>query len=354
MRHVLYRQSNINSIIDETVFVLKKGGLVVFPSDTVYGLLVDTQQVDAVKKLIAFKNRPPGKPISVFVTDLSMMNEYAKIDTRQRKILSSFLPGPFTVILDSKHKTSSLLESERGTLGLRYPDYEPVNELMRKFSKPVTATSANISGKHPHYQAASLLEQLSQKKKDLIDLVVDAGKLPHNEPSTIIDLTRENIKILRKGDIVFSSSESFLSNTPAQTRKIAKFILSKYRGEKSKPIVFILKGDLGAGKTVFVKGVGEQFGIDNIISPTYTVSYEYDLTSGEKFIHYDLYNIQEETELNYLGFEQTMKKGNIICIEWGEKAGAIIDMFRKKAQVVLIEISYTAKDQREIRAHIMN
>ena len=106
------------TVINETRKVLARGGLVVFPSDTVYGLLVDATNENAVKKLIRFKNRPHGKAISVFIPDLNNLHQYVQVDHRQDKIIRTLLPGPFTVILKSKHQTSKLLESENGTLGV--------------------------------------------------------------------------------------------------------------------------------------------------------------------------------------------------------------------------------------------
>ena len=94
--------------IHESIKVLQSGGLVIFPSDTVYGALVDSTNKKAVTKLIGFKNRPLGKPISIFVSDAKMLEEYV-IAGKNSSLLSKLLPGPFTVILDSKHKTEALL-----------------------------------------------------------------------------------------------------------------------------------------------------------------------------------------------------------------------------------------------------
>jgi L-threonylcarbamoyladenylate synthase len=239
--------------------VLKQGGLVIFPSDTVYGLLVDATNEEAVKKLIAFKNRPPGKAISVFVTE-RFLNEHVTVNDSQQKLLEKLLPGPFTVILDSQHNVSKLLESEKGTLGIRIPDYELVQELVKAFGKPITATSANLGGRPPHYAVETLLKELPESKKQLIDLFVDAGKLPRNKPSTIVDLTTPQLKILRQGDVLLKDQQTFITDTPIQTRKTAQYILKKaLESHKDKPIVFILEGDLGSGKTVFVKGLAEYF-----------------------------------------------------------------------------------------------
>jgi len=358
---------NDKKVIDETVRVLNQGGLVVFPSDTVYGLLVDAYSEKAVGKLIAFKNRPPGKPISVFV-DWDFIKDLVEINPSQEKILKNILPGPFTVILKSKRKVCSLLESEKKTLGVRIPHYQPINSLVEKFNRAITATSANLSGKPPHYSIESLLKQLPESKKKLIDLIVDAGKLPRNKPSTVIDLVEENIKILRQGDIVFRQVNQYVSKKPSETKKIAQFILEKLLKKKiQKPLIFIIKGDLGVGKTVFVKGMGEFLGIKEIISPSFVVMYEYEINSKinpsdsgqmpkssytclklKKLIHLDLYNVEDKEEFEYLKIEQYLTPGNLLAIEWGEKVGEIFDLIKKKGEIVYVRMKYENEKERII------
>lgn len=330
---------------------LKRGGLVIFPTDTVYGALVDAKNKAPVSKLIQFKNRPIGKPISVFFSRIEELKPYVEVDKRKKSILQKLLPGPFTIILNSKHKVSALLESEKGTLGVRIPDYPLVRELVRKIGGPITATSANVSGHSPHYQIASLLRELSSVKKKLIDLVIDAGKLPHNKPSTVVDLTSSHIKIIRQGDIVFRNEQTFISDSPSQTRRIAQCIFKKaLLADCAKPLVFLIEGELGVGKTIFVKGLGEALGIDNIISPTFVICYEYGVNSSliNKFVHVDLYNIEQKEEFKNLGLEQYLKKGNILSFEWGEKAGEIIGLLKNKAKIIYIKMKYLNEKKREI------
>lgn len=337
---------------EKIVPVLKSGGLVVTPSDTVYGLLVDATNEKAVKKLLLFKNRPPGKPISVFVAGFSMLKSQVKINKEEKRIINELLPGPFTVILASRHLVSPLLESEKGTLGVRIPDYFFISQLVKKFGRPITATSANLSGRSPHYSTRSLLAELPKKKKDLIDLIIDAGQLPRNKPSTVIDLTSEQIRILRQGDIVFKDTKKYISNSASQTKKIAKYILKQILPVKAKkPIVFIIKGELGVGKTTFIKGIGEYLGINNIVSPTYVIYYEYVLINQliNTLIHVDLYNIQDAEEFKYLDLEKYLKPKNLLCIEWGEKAGEIIELLKRKGKMVYVQMKYVDEKEREIQ-----
>jgi L-threonylcarbamoyladenylate synthase len=323
---------------------IRNGGLVVFPSDTVYGLLVDATNEKAVEKLTAFKNRPAGKPISVFTSEKNIRN-LVEMDKKQEKTLEALLPGQFTVILKSKHKVSKKLESEKGTLGIRIPDYKPINKLVEEIGRPITATSANVSGGFPHHSIESLLKQLPAKKRKLIDLIVDGGKLPRNKPSTIIDLTTPTIKILRQGDIKLSDSKNYISHSPEQTKRIAQSLLK--RSLTQKPLIFILQGELGVGKTIFVKGIGEALGIKNIISPTFVIYYEYEIKKS-KLIHVDLYNLEDAEEFKHLGLERYLQPGNIFCFEWGEKAEPLIDILRKKGKVIFVKMKYMDERARKL------
>lgn len=344
-------KNNADQIIDQTVKVLSHGGLVIFPSDTVYGLLVDANNEDAVKKLITFKNRPVGKAISVFVNDLGMLKELVLTNNKQLKTIQGLVPGPFTIILDSKHKVSRLLESEKGSLGVRIPDNFFVNKLTKKLGRPITATSANLAGRPSHYSVDSLLKSLTKQKKDLIDLIVDAGKLPRNKPSTVIDLTGERIKVLRQGDIPFKNKRSYLSSSSEETERMGQTISNQLNLTKiTKPLVFIIEGELGVGKTIFIKGIGKHLGVNNIISPSFVIYYEYNLTNAsfKKLIHFDLYNIQDQEELKYLGIDRYLKKGNLLCFEWGEKIGHFFNSLKKIATIIYIKMEYITEQKRKI------
>ncbi len=362
MRVVSLNNNSNSGVLQKTLQVLKNGGLVVFPSDTVYGLLVDAANEQAVTKLIKFKNRPAGKAISVFVADFKMLSYIVKVDKQTENRLRQILPGPFTIVLRSKGRVDRQLESEKNTLGVRMPDYHLVQALVKQFGKPLTATSANLSSQSPHHSVNSFLNQVSDKKKKLIDLIIDAGQLPRNKPSTVIDLTKAKVKIIRQGEISFLNRQSFISKSPQQTKKIAKSALKKMlqatHFRLNRPLVFIIEGELGVGKTVFVKGVGEAVGVTNIISPTFVIYYEYDLAhsrrprttaSGKRLIHVDLYNLQDEAEFAHLGLEKYLQPGNIFCFEWGEKTGKILNMLSKKGEIIYINMKYVDSVTREIK-----
>jgi len=275
--------------IDLAAEVIKKGGLVVFPSDTVYGLMVDPTNQSAADKLLGFKNRWHGKAISMAVLNKKMAEDYVKLSVSGENIYTNLLPGPFTVISQGRHKVAKGIEAENGTLGIRIPDNKNIMNLVKTVGGPVTATSANLSGKTSHYSVGSFLKTLSKKKTQMIDLIVDAGKLPKNLPSTVIDTTEPELKVLRRGDLITTGAKNLISKSEKETGRVAGFILKKtiqtlpqplpLTGQGVlKPIVFLLTGDLGCGKTVFARAVGKALGIrERITSPTFVIFNQYQI-----------------------------------------------------------------------------
>lgn len=339
-----------NEELQRCIKILKGGGLIVAPTDTVYGLVCDATNDVAVKKLIALKNRPIGKPISVFVDGFEMMKKNVDIGSHE-SLLTSLLPGPFTVILPSKHHISPLLESERKTLGVRFTRSPWIQSLVALYGSPLTATSANLSGRPPHYSANGFIESVPEDKRHLIDYCVDGGKLPHNKPSTLIDLTGSSLTLLRKGDLLPISTSSFTTQTADETKKIANHLLHQHISRvEQKCLVFILEGEMGAGKTVFAQGLGEALGVSNVVSPTYVIYYEYQVASLQvrQFIHADLYNIEESNEFDHLGIESYLKPQTVVCIEWGNRMGPLFEKIKSLAHVVVVEISYVNEGERTI------
>ena len=355
----VYKQNQITPQLFKKISnVLNNSGLVVIPTDTVYGLSVDARNKKAVKKLIEFKHRPVGKAISVFVSSISCAKRYVKIKSSQEKILKQILPGAYTIILPSKKNLCSLLESEDKTLGIRIPKHFFINKLNKQYLYPITATSANIYSKSPHYSVSSLLNSLSEKKKKMIDLIVDFGKLPRNCPSTVVDLTCEKIKVLRQGDEFINtkdlSSKEFISDSPKDTKNIAVNIFKKVYNksrQNNKPLIFLLQGALGAGKTIFVKGIGESLGINDIISPTFVICRDYEIKGGnyEKLFHFDLYRLINNQELNNIGLNECIENNNLIFIEWSEKSMKIIEKLKEKTNIIIINIDYLKQNKRRIK-----
>jgi len=363
MKIVEIKDNNYKKIIKKAAEVIKMGGLVVFPSDTVYILAVDPTNEIGVSKLLAFKNRWTGKAISVAVLDKDMALEYVRLNDNGINIYSSLLPGPFTIVSDGKHRVAKGIEAENGTLGIRIPDNKYIHDLVKILRKPITATSANLSGRTPNYSIESFLRPLSNKKKEMIDLIVDAGKLPRNKPSTVIDATESEIKILRRGDLITGKSTSLISKSEKETEKIAKFLLKRQKLE-NKPLVFLLSGDLGCGKTVFSRKIGHLLGVkEKITSPTFVIYNEYTISLSanqsislsernitKKFIHIDLYKITSEKDLEEIKFLEMFTRDTISCIEWPENMGEYyLKKLRKITKTISINFEYVDEKTREIK-----
>jgi L-threonylcarbamoyladenylate synthase len=376
-------------IIKKAAKVIKEGGLVVFPSDTVYGLMVDPTNQSAVEKLLAFKNRWHGKAISIAVLDQKMAEGYVVLSDNGKNVYANLLPGPFTVISQGKHKVAKGIEAENGTLGVRIPENKYISDLVKEVDGPVTATSANLSGKTPHYSIESFLKTLSKRKMEMIDLIVDADKLPKNLPSTVIDTTEPEIKVLRRGDLITTGAKSLISKSEKETGKVAEFILKKTLDQNPskspfdkgdfilKPIIFLLTGDLGCGKTVFAKAVGKALGVkERITSPTFVIFNQYQIplnlpltretSTINNFLHFDLYRIGNQFELNEIDFwtqfnpstssgqAHSTSSGQVLaCIEWPENMGKEnLEKLKKIAKTVMVRFEYVDETTRKISYEI--
>ena len=184
--------------IDMAVKVLSRDGLIVYPTETVYGLGADALSEDAVMRVYEAKKRPLGKPVSVAVSDMEMLCAVAVVDEAARAFIDRFLPGPVTVVLPAKSCLPEVLTGGTGLIGIRWPENEIAIAIIARFDTPITATSANMSDDIPPVRP----EEVSVP----YDYLVDGGELP-GTPSTVVDLTTR--RILRKG-AEWEAVEAFL------------------------------------------------------------------------------------------------------------------------------------------------
>ncbi len=180
--------------ITKIIKAIKEGKVIVYPTDTVYGLIADATNKKAVNKIFKIKKRPKDKPIPIFVKDLKQAKKLAKIDKEQENFLEKVWPGKVTVIL--KRKKIKVYGVEERKIALRIPKYKLLLNLIKHVNRPLTATSANISGKPATTKIKEVINQF-KKKKYQPDLIIDAGNLKQSRPSIVIDLTVWPPKILR-------------------------------------------------------------------------------------------------------------------------------------------------------------
>jgi L-threonylcarbamoyladenylate synthase len=358
-------EKNKSEIISKAVEVLKAGGIIIFPTETCYGIGADATNQSAIDRLYEYKTRREGKPLSVAVLNKKMAAEYVEINEIAENLYDNYLPGPITVVSKGLGKVANGVESEYGTLGVRIPDYKLVLEIIEKFGKPFTSTSANISYMPKPYSIEALLESTPKKSQEYLDLIIDAGELPHREASTVVDTTMNNLNIMRTGQSALldqiASQKSVLraeTNSAEQTVSFGGMNMLKYIDEPmDKPLLFFLSGELGTGKTQFSKGLAKELNVKEIVkSPTFTILNEYEYTLGTrkgKFVHVDTWRIDSLKDLQTIGLEEYLVPGNIISIEWADKFFEDLKNLveRKKGKTINVVFTYIDEDTRKIETY---
>ncbi|MEA3350286.1 MAG: L-threonylcarbamoyladenylate synthase [Chloroflexota bacterium] len=186
--------------------VLDRGGLVAFPTDTVYGLAAQITNADAVEKLYQAKVRDRAKAIAVLMSSAADLVRVAKnINTAAQRLADHFWPGPLTLVV-ARHPSLPKILAPTPTIGVRVPDHPDALALM-DMSGPLAVTSANLAGDENTRTANDVLAQLD----GCIDLILDGGRTPGGQPSTVVDCTTPQIKILRPGPISQGDLQNALS-----------------------------------------------------------------------------------------------------------------------------------------------
>ena len=178
------------------VAALKKGKLVVYPTDTLYALGADVYNEEAVEKIFVLKHRPQSQPLPVAVSSLEEMEHLAYVDHSARRLVERFLPGPLTLVLRKKTPGLTMVTGGRKTIAIRIPDNEVALELLACVG-PLTVTSANRHGEHPLLSVEDIRKQFQAED---VAVYLDCGRL-EGKPSTIVDVTSGNPQVLRQGII---------------------------------------------------------------------------------------------------------------------------------------------------------
>jgi len=189
--------------IDRVVAVLQRGGVVIYPTDTVYGIGCDITNVKAVERVIKLKGlKPKDAHFSFICMDLSNIADFAKVSNPTFKLMKKNLPGPFTFILPGLHRVPDYFLSKRKTVGIRVPDHQIPLELVDRLGNPILTTSLKDSDEVVEYTTDP--ELIYENYKHLVDVVIDGG-IGGNIPSTIVDCSGDEPVILREGlgELVF-------------------------------------------------------------------------------------------------------------------------------------------------------
>lgn len=185
---------------------VKEGGVVVYPTDTVYGLGCDPFIVEAVERVFAVKNER-RKPLPILASDIKTVERIAFLPEKARSIAKEFWPGPLTIVVPRKPSLPSIVTCDRNSVGVRVPKHDAALQLIRLSNGLLVGTSANKTGKRPPLSAQDAAEQLGRE----VDLILDGGIATLGVSSTVIDLTSERPRILREGPVGFGEIERFLS-----------------------------------------------------------------------------------------------------------------------------------------------
>jgi tRNA threonylcarbamoyl adenosine modification protein (Sua5/YciO/YrdC/YwlC family) len=194
----IYPENPNPKVIEQIVEVLKKGGIIIYPTDTVYGMGCDITNQRAIEKICRLRGIKPEKANFSFIcSDLSHISDYIKpIDTITFRLLKKALPGPFTFILNANNNVPKLLSSNKKTVGIRVPDNTIAREIVKQLGNPILSTSIHDDDEVIEYSTDP--ELIHEKYEDRVDLVVDGG-YGDNEPSTVVDCTSGDFEIIRQG-----------------------------------------------------------------------------------------------------------------------------------------------------------
>lgn len=200
-------EENFDSVLDRAAEIIKNGGTVAFPTETVYGLGADGLNPEAVRKIFRAKERPPGNPLSLLVHSREDVKRVAKnLPENAIRLMDTFWPGPLTIILEKNDIVPEITSGNLQSIGVRMPDHRIPLELIKRASTPLAAPSANLSGKPSPSLAAHVISDLTGR----IDAILDGGKADIGLESTVIDMTVDPPLVLRPGAVSIEELESII------------------------------------------------------------------------------------------------------------------------------------------------
>ncbi|UCE56499.1 MAG: threonylcarbamoyl-AMP synthase [Desulfobacterales bacterium] len=203
--HRIYPENPQPELVLEAAAVIRKGGVVLFPTRYLYGLGADAFNAEAVGKIFALKQRPGDKPLPVLISNTSQLDQLVKdIPPVAAKIIEHFWPGKITIVFAAKDSLPDNLTARTGKIGIRLAGHSVAAALVKHVEKPITGTSANVSGS----AGCSRIEDLDFRIAQQVDLILDAGPLKGGKGSTVVDVTGDALQMIREGEI---STEEILA-----------------------------------------------------------------------------------------------------------------------------------------------
>lgn len=190
----IHPQNPQSRLIMQAAILLVQGGVIVYPTDTIYGIGCAISKKNAIERVVAIKGRDPKKPLSIVCDTISRVSDYAIISKFAYRILRHCLPGPYTFVLPSTSKVPKMLLTRQKTIGIRIPNHPVPLALVEAINEPIIGTSANRSNEDVITDPQTLEAQLGPHT----DMILSAGTLPI-EPSSVISLVGDQVEILRHG-----------------------------------------------------------------------------------------------------------------------------------------------------------
>ncbi len=185
-------------IIDRATSIIKQGGIVVFPAKHLYGIAADALNKRAVKKVFDLKHRPENNPLLVLINKKNnLINLVDSVPRNAKVLIEKFWPGNITLVFEANNDLPMILTAKTGKIGVRIPWHPVTKSLVNHLGGPITGTSANISG----MPGCSCINDLAQEIIQCADMVMDAGRLRQGRASTVVDVTVDPIKIIRRGEL---------------------------------------------------------------------------------------------------------------------------------------------------------
>jgi len=186
--------------LQPAVAILHQGGIIAYPTETVYGLGANIYQKKAVQRIFEIKGRDPQKPLSIMIASVGDVEELCEnIPAFGTTLMKAYWPGPLTLIFQAAPKLPQYILSMDKKIGLRFPDHPITRALMKRHREPVTTTSANISGQRDPVRASEVIEAFAGK----VDLIIDGGECQMKTPSTVVDVSGSEPVLVREGAIPF-------------------------------------------------------------------------------------------------------------------------------------------------------
>lgn len=193
----IYDKNNSQELIDQVVKLLEKGGVIIYPTDTMYAMGCSIQSQQAVNRICEIKQIKPTKNRFSFIcADLSSIANFAKVSDFAFKLLKHYLPGPYTFVLPASSKVPSVLVQGKKTVGIRIPDYQPILDIVKQLGHPLLTTTLPQDGLEvEEYTDPSLI---FERYENQVDLVLDGGYGGHF-PSSVIEISEDSVEIIREG-----------------------------------------------------------------------------------------------------------------------------------------------------------